>query len=447
MSGKDKEEDSMQKESTNFNSQGNRLLNNILNQRKLNFSKKSKLVITGLIIGLILIILHSLFSKMQSNPATAVESLKTAISRDDRSEVKNLIKSSNKSQHINEDDIEILIQYLKNHHDYSKGLFKELSSQADKLASDSDAHLSSKYFMNLKPAEKKYGIFPDYKILVKPAYITIKSKVKGTNIYINNKQVGTSTSDDFTHTYGPYMPGIYTVKESYRGNYAKVDKVVKVDTTKNTEVKNIDSVKYVNVTSENEDAEVFIDNKNIGKKIKDVKTLGPITNNTKIYAVAVINGKQYKSEEKEIGGEYNKEETPKLYLDFPTYPGVPNPNGGQVQQLIKNYLVFKCVAVNTGNLGAMNSYIYPGSELSDEVKALVKKYQSKDEKITTKSCNITGCKFNQDGKSGVVNTEEVYNVDKYGVQSTKEYNCSYSFKFNGKTNTYLVYKLLESVSR
>lgn len=67
--------------------------------------------------------------------------------------------------------------------------------------------------------------FPKYKIKVTPVYATLKTNHSGIKLYLDGKQVGTSTSSYYTKSIGPLVPGTYNLKSTgtVSGNAMKND--------------------------------------------------------------------------------------------------------------------------------------------------------------------------------------------------------------------------------
>ncbi|URZ05840.1 zinc ribbon domain-containing protein [Clostridium felsineum] len=438
---------------------GTKIQNSLSQNRGMDSGTMSKGVLGGkgkiaAIACAAIIVLVGIFiyvGKGQTNPKKVVADFEAAVDQNDKAKVKELLVASNKDLKIDDENVDILIKHLKTASDRDN-LYKNLDYQASRLSEDSKADLQKYNIINLT-TEKKSLFFTDYKILVNPSYITINSKLKGSDIYVNNKKVGTITSNNFTKKYGPFMPGLYKLKTVYKGKYGSINKVYSIDTTLYTKtIKLAGKMQNLEVTSEEEDAEIFVDNKDTGKKVKDMATIGPIAENTKIYLTMEKDGKKYKSEVRTVGYDYDSsndkkdEDKPeKFFLDFRSYDGVQSTNEGAVKDLVRNYVSSRSDAANTNNLDAVEKFLYPDSKISKEVKEYVKNAQSKGLKITNKSCDISAWKFCGDGKYGRISTYEVYSiVDKNGEETTKGFYCGYSFKFNDQTNSFQLNRLLES---
>lgn len=92
------------------------------------------------------------------------------------------------------------------------------------------------------------------------------------------------------------MPGNYTIKSEISNSYLNKSENIEVNTFKssNQEISIFDNFIKVNITSDIPDAELYVNNKDTGVKIKDAKTFGPIDPNSIIYGVSTDGDKNNK---------------------------------------------------------------------------------------------------------------------------------------------------------
>lgn len=123
---------------------------------------------------------------------------------------------------------------------------------------------------------------------------------------------------------GPFVPGLYELKTSFRGPYATKESSLNLKLAgsfrveKSTEVAytfkqsiGFDGLKYVTVYSDYDDARVFINDKDTGLLVKDAEKVGPVDGSAQIYLVRTINGSDIKSEY--VTPDYRTA----VYIDFP----------------------------------------------------------------------------------------------------------------------------------
>lgn len=402
-------------------------------------SKKKKIAV---VLGLMLIVLIGVFiyfGKSQSSPEKVVDNFKTAVSNQDKSEMEKLIECNDSGLKIDDENMAMLLRYFKNNPSYLNNTLTALNNQAFNPGGINSNSNSSSYILNVKRDGNKFLFFPNYKIEVKASYITVKTKVKNADIYINNTKVGTSTSDDFSKEYGPYVPGEYVVKGSYKGKYSTSNNSQDVDTVKASNnkisVKVLEDLKYVTVKSDNDDAEIFVNNKDTGKKVKDGDAIGPIDSNSNIYGVIEQDGKKLKTMG-ETGDDYGSSENQEVYLNFADAESELQSNENEVKSLVQNYIAAFCSAVNYDDISYVSSYIAPGSELYNEQVKYIPNAYSQNLKENNLSCDIISCTFNNDNKSGTVVTHEVYDINNNGSDSQKTFDYKYTFQYSDKDYGY-----------
>lgn len=110
---------------------------------------------------------------------------------------------------------------------------------------------------------RKFGIFPNYKIAMKPMELTITTNVPNMDILLNQKKVTTSDSDQFTTTIKHLPQANYTawLEGTYKDKKIKVSK----EYDGNTNTINLDvSFKNFTVTSNVTDGELYFDKTHVG---------------------------------------------------------------------------------------------------------------------------------------------------------------------------------------
>lgn len=113
------------------------------------------------------------------------------------------------------------------------------------------------------------SIFNKYKLEVKTVSLTLNSNFEDTIFYLNDKKVENNVVDKI-------IPGKYVV----RGELETIDDIL----IEEKELFILSSMNYdltmpainINLTSNFDDAKVYINDKNINKKVSDIKNYGPI---------------------------------------------------------------------------------------------------------------------------------------------------------------------------
>lgn len=116
------------------------------------------------------------------------------------------------------------------------------------------------------------SLFNKYKLEIKTVDLTLNSNFEKTEFYLNDKKLENNVANKI-------IPGKYVVK----GELETVDGTL----VEEKEIFILDSMKYemnmpalyINLTSNFDDAKVYINDKYINKKVSDIKSYGPISLN------------------------------------------------------------------------------------------------------------------------------------------------------------------------
>ncbi|MEW6857829.1 hypothetical protein ABG751_10640 [Streptococcus iniae] len=153
---------------------------------------------------------------------------------------------------------------------------EELATELKKATANDDVYVKS--------VGRKFFIFPDYRIAVKPMALTIKTNVPDVDILLNRKKVTVSTSEQFTTDLKRLPISDYTA--SLDGMYK--DRKIEVSRKYDGQSKVIDltvTFKNFTVTSNLKDGELYFDDSRVGTlregeyKVVDY----PITDASQVY--------------------------------------------------------------------------------------------------------------------------------------------------------------------
>lgn len=120
--------------------------------------------------------------------------------------------------------------------------------------------------MYVKSVGRKFLIFPDYRIAVKPVALTIKTNVPNVDILLNHKKIAVSQSEDFSTTIERLPAADY--RASINGYYK--DRKIKVSKTYDGKNHTLDlrvTFKTFTVTSNVRDGELYVD----GERVETLK--------------------------------------------------------------------------------------------------------------------------------------------------------------------------------
>lgn len=401
--------------------------------------KISKRAKTGIIAACILIILgvSGYFAgNYLTKPSNVIANFKNDVAANNEAALEKILYCDDSRIAINKKSIDPLLQYFKEHPDYLNQAVSSLNNQASNISSGNILKSNSQNVFGLLSVGKKFLFFPDYKIILKPGFITVNASIQDVELYLNEGEIGKSDSDSFSKVFGPYLPGEYKLTANYKGKYAELNETENIDlvTAENNEVA-IDVFKnpnYLNISCDEPDAELYVNNKDTGLKACDAVNFGPLDNNSKVYAVMTKDGQTLKSNEYTAGQGDNND----VYLSFGDAESTISGTENQLHDLIYWYTNSFSQAVNYNDFSIVEPYIYPGSSLYTEQSSYVPNTYNHGITEYILSFNITGYNINNDNKSGTITTQEVYNITKNGSSAVKTFNYKYSFKYNDETQSY-----------
>ena len=412
-----------------------------LHAPNLKLSKKSKIIMSSFIILVILIFAIIKVGNSLSDPNKVVTRFKQDVASNNVSDLSKILYCNDPRLKVDSKNIAPLISYYKSNPANFNKIIENLNDDAFKTNSINPKDVDSvstepSNVLTLIKAGKNFLIFPKYKISIKPSFINITTTVKDVTFSINNTQIGKSDTDSSTKQFGPYIPGNYSILANYKGKYVTLSKPYPVDLVSPTsgiaELSIFDDMKYLNITSDNPDAEIFVNGKDTKLKVQDATKFGPIDNSAKIYATYVKSGKKLKSDE----CSFSNGDT-SLYLSFQNSTTGLDDVQNQLKDLLGYYTSYFTQAVNTNNTSLIDPYVASGTELYKQQKSYIPSTYKAGIQEEVISANITNYNISDDNKSGSITTSEVYNIiAKDSTSYNKTFNYVYEFQYNDSTSSY-----------
>jgi uncharacterized membrane protein YvbJ len=384
--------------------------------------------------------------KSLTKPSKVVLKFEQAVGANNKEDLSSLFYCEYDGLEINEKNISYILTYFNENPSFLNSSLQDLNKDAIRLEKIRNMpgieNENSLKILKLISVGKKWGIFPNYKISIKPTFIEVRTSIKDVVFSLNNKELGKSDSDNFVKEYGPFMPGKYNLSANYKGKYVTLSEPYDIDPINSNEngrisIDVLENLNYVMIDCEYPEAKLFVNGKDTGVKVKDVEKFGPLSNNTKVYATVNKNGVTLKSNEFIV--EYGDNS---IYLDFSESENLVKNIENELNDLMRWYTYYFTQAVNMDDFSAVESYIYPGSQLYKAQKEYIPNTYKSGMRETILSLKIVSYNLNPDNKSGSLITEEVYEMDDNGESSIKNFKYKYTFAYNELTGSYQ----LESIS-
>ncbi|OBR94996.1 hypothetical protein CLRAG_13340 [Clostridium ragsdalei P11] len=403
-------------------------------RRKLGLNKKVAVII-GIGVLCITIFVSFLIGNAASKPSNVVSKFQKAVASSNKGQLVDILYCSDNRLKIDEKSVAPLINYFKDNPSYLNEVVSQLNNEVAR--SNGNLNSNSKGKFDIVYAGKKYLFFKDYKIGIKPSFISVKTGIKDVQFSLNSTQIAKSDSKDFSKQLGPFIPGKYKLNADYKNSYESLNESRDIDfMNSNEDSENVEvfkDVSYVNINSDYPDAEIFLNNKDTGVKAKDASNFGPLAANSSVYGVAAVNGQKLRSSDYIL-----KKDDDYIKLDFTQSQTSMQIDQYRMRNLIYWYTYYFTQAVNTGDFEDVENYLYPGSPLYNDQKSYVATTYEKGIKEDIKSFNVISYNLSDDKRSGTVSTEEVYNIYQSDstTPSTKTFHYTYTFKYNEQFSGY-----------
>lgn len=257
--------------------------------QSIHLSKKSKLLIA--IAGALIIFLLIGFKVGQSMTSyeKKIEKFETAIIDGDAKKLAGLLTTENKNLTINADSVGGIITHYQEYPSEMNDLVRHLKAQGKEYEENPELTESDIYYDDYFPIDLvkngKKLIYDNYEIQVGPVYFSISTNYEDTEITLDGEVIDTSTSENFSKEFGPYLPGTYTFGAKYSSEYVDLE-------TETTHTHfNIGNVSEVNLYLEADDVyfesayydhqaidtlKLYIDNEDTGINLMEQHKVGPL---------------------------------------------------------------------------------------------------------------------------------------------------------------------------
>lgn len=254
----------------------------VAQQRKKPMSFKSKvIIITCSALILIGILLFKIGETITSYDRV-IDQLEEALNENDGKQLASLLNGTNNSLEINEQTVQGLLTYYDENPSERARLLKRLREEGQALE---EGTFDSTEVLSLGTSGKKYLFFDRYMIEVEPVYFEVYTNYDQTTIAMNNEEIVTTTSEEFTAEYGPYVPGTYTFTASYASDYIELEEHSKVthmgaDTTEYVSLYLDGSMVEFNLDyshlMEVDPVHLYLNGKDTGINVQEQHEVGPL---------------------------------------------------------------------------------------------------------------------------------------------------------------------------
>lgn len=383
-------------------------------------SKKNLFLIIGFLIIAAVLFGAYKFGAYKFSKEKQVNVMIEAFQKKDISAIDEIVKADDPSLKIKTEYIKAYMRYLKENPSYNKELLAYLQKQTidQKLTKDKASFKDGQ----IVEEGKEWFLYPKYKFSMKSYYMSVSTTAKNAEIYVNDKKETELSSGKTSKELGPYFPGTYAVKATAKTELTELETEEEVDLADEQSGKvEVDlslEGKYVTISSDENDATVFVNGKKRGKLNYGSYNLGPVSTDetVEVHLEKTTDFGVMKSESIKIGDQST------YYLKFPK-----ETSSSAVGEFVRNHIYDNVRAISLNDFSLIeNNYDKSGKsykEDRDYLQYLHKKGITED-----------------------LLTMEVRNVErqsetKYKVTTYEEYHIRYgdgSVKFKSFNNDHIV---------
>ncbi|HFJ9318123.1 TPA: zinc ribbon domain-containing protein [Bacillus tropicus] len=383
-------------------------------------SKKNLFLIIGFLIIAAVLFGAYKFGAYKFSKEKQVNVMIEAFQKKDINAIDEIVKADDPSLKIKTEDIKAYMRYLKENPSYNKELLAYLQKQTidQKLTKDKASFKDGQ----IVEEGKEWFLYPKYKFSMKSYYMSVSTTAKNAEIYVNDKKETELSSGKTSKELGPYFPGTYVIKATAKTELTELETEEEIDLADEQSGKvEVDlslEGKYVTISSDENDATVFVNGKKRGKLNYGSYNLGPVSTDetVEVHLEKTTDFGVMKSESIKIGDQST------YYLKFPK-----ETSSSAVGEFVRNHLYDNVRAISLNDFSLIeNNYDKSGKsykEDRDYLQYLHKKGITED-----------------------LLTMEVRNVErqsetKYKVTTYEEYHIRYgdgSVKFKSFNNDHIV---------
>ncbi|MEH7454057.1 TcaA 3rd/4th domain-containing protein [Gottfriedia acidiceleris] len=380
-----------------------------------------------ILIPIIAILITHLTLNYLNSPKRLVRIFDKAVSDNNYKEVTHMLQKGGTGASLDEDSVIAFMDYLNS--------YDVLDKLDDMIQNNKVIHSKlidgrGNYVLSIKKGGKFLGIYQTYLISAQPFELKISSPIDDIELKLNN-HITHLNKDEYETTYHKILPGKYTLAVSYKGVYSDVKDAVDIDfssASKNKLSQELTfDVSYVQIYSNEPEAELFVNGKDTGQKVSELDRFGPFLLNGKTVVHAEIekNGELFKTDDIPVTGRYvdlmfdtpveNQDETNQkdgffagLKRFFDKYLPSPKPSSDLEEKQLINGLF------NQNGQAFLQS-----KEYQDKIK----------KKDTTQKLTSFSMKDSKQDDSGmIITTNESYEItDKHGKTKMKSFEITYHF--------------------
>ena len=414
-------------------------------QPKKPMSKKSKALLVSIVVLAGLGFGGHKYLESLYSPQKTVEAFVKAVQSEDLKQAEQVLDLSSFPEDVQDEQIKSYLAFLKKtQSDWSNELIQAAGDVENQAFFSNPVVLDNENeLIQLTKADKKYGLYQQYKVKSIPFEVNIESNLAEVEINLLGKKE--ALKDNLTLK---VLPGTYELIGNYKGEYVQLKETTELDFSE-AEKNQLDAFlefegQYVDVYSNEEDSTLFVNGKSTGTKIGDSMELGPLQTDGSIVLHAEYeagNGKVKSNQIKVMNSD-------DVYLEFDhlqenSQPVNASTEQNSIEEFMKQYIQTSINAMNEGDFSLVESFHAPEGKSYKESKDYIDYIVSKGIKEDLLSIEVIDYVKSEDGY--LVNTNEEYDIHySDGTSDRKKFASTYRLT-QSKKNDFQLWAL-ESTS-
>ena len=372
--------------------------------------KKKAFLISTLILAIALFGIHKYIASTYT-PQNVVARFIKAVEEQNVEEAEKVLDFSQFNKEFSESEIKKYLAFLQ---EQQADITEQLNTfsngfelEPEKIVIDENDN----EIVKLVKGDKKFGLYQEYKIEAIPFELEVYANLEDIEIEFQNRKEKLDEKNVVTNI----LPGTFELKGVYKGEYAKLIDTVEVDFVQANYNSLVVSLEfegdYIELSSNEEDATLFVNGKSTGKTIGSFYDFfGPIATDgsTVLSAEYKVDDKVIKSNEVTVMNDDD------VYLEFDEDNLTVTVD--DLEFFMKNYIKTSVLAMNKGDFSIVESYHDPDGKSYNESKDYIDYIVSKGIKEDVISIEMTG--YEKVENNFLVKTREAFDIH-YSDGSTK----------------------------
>ncbi|WP_100401602.1 zinc ribbon domain-containing protein [Bacillus sp. FJAT-42315] len=286
--------------------------------QKKSLSKLQKGLIIGSVLFVIIGIVGWKTAEAINSPFKVVKQFEKAVKSGDKETLASLLNSGQDEMPVNEAAASRLIDYFKEDPSMLGETKEALRMQAKQLE-DGMSVKQKENMLSVVESGRKWLFLPSYGLDFQKVYFKVSINQPSAKLVIDGEDQG-KVEENKIQTLGPFLPIPHELQASYKSTYTVVDdsKIIhpQDEASNKIDVEFDLSGAEIYLTSNYDQATVFINGKSTNKTVADIDTLGPVPvdGSMKIHAEVKEDGQLLKSEPIVITEAYKDDEV-ELWVD------------------------------------------------------------------------------------------------------------------------------------